>query len=92
MSHFSFFLGLPRGLNPWEVSGHEEQVHEPEAKPDRRDDTKPNQEQDQTWREEHHGITKKPEAIGAPGVQRPVGVVHPSAKRAPVVVQRREHK
>lgn len=85
-------LGLQRRLNPWEVSGHEEQVHEPEGKPDGRDDTKPNQEQDQTWREEHGGITQKPEAIGSPGVQRPLRLVNPSAKRAPVVVQRREHE
>lgn len=61
-------LGLRRRLNSWEVAGHEEQVHEPEGKPDRRDDTKPNQEQDQTWREEHRGIPKKPEPIGSPGV------------------------
>ena len=73
-------LGLPRRLNPGEVSGHEEQVHEPEGEPDRCDDRKPNQEEEQTWREEHRGITEKPEAIGSPGVQRPVGVAHPSAK------------
>ena len=79
-------------LKPREVADHEEQVQEPEGEPDRCDDMKPNQEQDQTWRQEHRGITQKPEAIGSPGVQRPFGLTYPDAKRTPVVVQRREHE
>lgn len=59
-------LGLPRHLNPWEVADHKEQVQEPEGEPNRRDDVKPNQEQDQTWRQEHRRVTQKPETIGSP--------------------------
>ena len=85
-------LGLPRRLNSWEVADHKDQVQKPEGEPDRCDDMKPDQEQDQTWRQEHRGVTQQPEAIGSPGVQRPFSVAHRSAKRAPVVVQRREHE
>jgi len=53
---------------------------------------KPNQEQNQTWRQEHCGVTQKPEAIRSSGLQRPFGVTHPSGKRTPVIVQRREHE
>jgi hypothetical protein len=50
--HFELLIlfGRPRRLKPREVADHEEQVQEPEGEPDRRDDTKSNQEQDQTWR------------------------------------------
>lgn len=53
---------------------------------------KTHQEQDQAWRQEHHCVAKKPEAIGAPGVQRPVRVADSTAKRTTVVVQRREYE
>lgn len=79
-------------MKPREVADHEEQVQEPEGEPDSCDDTKLEQEQDQTWCQEHRGVTQKPEAIGPPGVQRPLRVTHLSAKRAPVVVQRRENQ
>lgn len=82
----------PGRLKSRKVANHEEQVEEPEGKPDRCDDTKPNQEQDQTWRQEHSGVTEKPEAIRSPGEPRPFGITSPSAKRTPVVVQRREHE
>jgi hypothetical protein len=81
-----------RRLKSREVAHHEEQVQKPEGEPDRCDDRKPNQEQDQTWRQEHRGVTHQPETIRSPGLQRPFGVTHPSAKRTPVVVQRREHE
>ncbi len=48
LSRSSFYWDSRRRLNPWEVANHEEQVHEPEAEPDRRDGLKPNQEEDQT--------------------------------------------
>ena len=79
-------------MKPREVADHEEQVQEPEGEPDRCADAKPKQEQDQTWRQEHRGVTQKPEAIGSPSVQRPFGVTHTSTKGTPVIVQRREHE
>ena len=86
----SRYLAARRGPKPREVADHEEQVQKPEGEPDRCDEMKPKQEQDQTWRQEHRGVTQKPEAIRSPGLQRPFAVAHLSAKRAPVVVQRRE--
>src|SRR6267154_2629968 len=59
----------PGRLQAREVTDHEEQVPKPEGKPDRRDDTKPNQEQDQSWRQEHRRVTEKPEAIRSPSLQ-----------------------
>ena len=85
-------FGRARCLKSREVADHEEQVQKPEGEPYRCDNMEPNQEQDQTWRQEHRGVTHKPEAIRSPGLQRLFGVTHPSAERAPVVVQRREHK
>ena len=79
-------------LKAGEVAGYEEHVHKPEGKPDRRNDFESNQEQDQTWRQEHRGVTQKPEAIGSPSLHGPFGVTHPSAQRTPVVMQRREHE
>lgn len=85
-------MGVPRRLNSWEVAEHEEQVHEPEAEPERGDGPKLNQEQDQTRRQKHSGVTQQPEAVGSPGMQCPFAVTHPSTKRTSVVVQRRENE
>jgi len=85
-------FGRPRRQKTREVADNKEQVQKPEGEPDRCDDRKLNQEQDQTWRQEHRGVTQKPEAIRSPGLQRPFGVIQPSAKRTPVVVQCREHE
>jgi hypothetical protein len=56
-------FGRQGRLKSREVADNEEQVEKPEGEPDRCDDTKPQQEQDQTWRKEHRGVTQKPEAI-----------------------------
>src|SRR5262245_14860442 len=81
-----------RRLKCREVSDYEEHVQKPEGEPDRCDEPKPNQKEDETWGEEHRGVTQKPEAIRSPGVQRPFGVTQPAAKGTTVVVQRREHE
>src|SRR4029078_3703639 len=50
-----------------EVPDHEEQGQKPECEPNRCDEMKPNQKQNQTGREEHCGVTQKPEAIRSAG-------------------------
>jgi hypothetical protein len=85
-------LELPRGLNPGEVADHEDQVHQPECEPHRPDGKKPNREEDQARIEEQQGVTEQPEAIASPGVQSPLCIIDPAAKRGAVVMEGCEHE
>ena len=90
--HVRSTSALARGLDAGEVADHEEQIHQPEREPHRRDGKKPDREEHQARSQEQQDASEQPEAIASTGVLSPLGVVDPAAKRGAVVIEGRERE